>query len=207
MPRCWQCDNTLSDDDLLCPSCEGLQPPRPGRSHFDVLGVKESYFIEASELESRFKALSRVLHPDRFAMAGPRARRFSMEHTTALNDAYRALRNKDTRARYLLERWGRPITEASGRSVQLPFDFMESLMELREGLAESRMEGDEAAVASALGQVKAMGDALDSELDALFAAHEAAEGPEAERLKGEIEGAVHRGRYLDSVLREARSRA
>src|SRR3989449_6996564 len=44
-------------------------------------------------LDERFRALARKLHPDRFARATAQERRYSLEQTTRLNDAYKTLKD------------------------------------------------------------------------------------------------------------------
>lgn len=202
MPACWRCDAAVDATSHFCPACEVLQPPRPGRSHFEALGVAETYRQDPAELDRRFKALSRQLHPDRFAMEEAPVRRLAMEHATALNDAIRTLRDPDRRARYLLERWGRPLSEKSGRNVALPFEFLEEIMELREAITGARRAGDEATLASLLAQVRAQSAALEAQLSARFDAHDAAPPTERGALETEVEQLVHRQRYLMSILGE-----
>ena len=92
MSSCWQCGEAVPEADLFCPACDTLQPPRPGRSHFEVLGIPPRFEVDLVAMERAFKGLSRQLHPDRFALESAAVRRLSMEHATALNDAYRALK-------------------------------------------------------------------------------------------------------------------
>jgi len=86
---CWSCGGGLAAGDALCPSCAKVQPPAPAGASLDkfaLLGLEPS-FDEPPGLDEKFRALSRKLHPDRFARATPRERRYSLEQTTLLNDA------------------------------------------------------------------------------------------------------------------------
>ena len=150
---CWSCGAEVPLDALFCPACESLQPPRPGRDYFRILEVPRSFRQDPATLEAAFKRLSRKLHPDRFATASARERRLSLEHATALNDAWRTLKVPVKRAEYLLGLWGRPIGEEASRSAGLPMEFLEEVMELREAVAEAKFERDEAAKAFHLGRV------------------------------------------------------
>ncbi len=140
-----------------------LQPLPPGTDRFAIFGLPLRYEIDPADLEKRFRQLSWEVHPDRHAQASPRERRIALERTTALNDAYRTLRDPLRRAAYLLELHGLKIEsegsresamaagreagqQARPRIVGLPPEFLEEIMELREGLVEARAEGDEAAV-------------------------------------------------------------
>jgi molecular chaperone HscB len=114
---------------------------------FAVLGFPRSYDLDGRALEESFRALSRKLHPDRFARATPRERRFSLEQTTILNDAYRTLRDPVKRAEHLLALRGVKVAgEERGSSASMPHEFLEQAMEDREKLLEAKMEGGPAAV-------------------------------------------------------------
>ena len=123
-----------------------------------------------------------------------------MEHATALNDAYRTLRDDSLRARYLLELWGRSISEHSGRTAPLPFDFLEEVMEQRERIVEARHGGGD--VGAELAAVRARLAGLTAEAEALFGQHDAAGEAERPQLEARIEQVVHRQKYLQSILSE-----
>jgi len=105
------------------------------------------YELDERALEESFRALSRKLHPDRFARATPRERRFSLEQTTILNDANRTLRDPVKRAEHLLALRGVKVAgEERGSSASMPAEFLEQAMEDREKLLEAKMDGGPAAV-------------------------------------------------------------
>jgi DNA-binding NtrC family response regulator len=62
--------------------------------------------VDTGILEKRFRELSLQLHPDRFAHADARERRMSLEQSSALNQAYRTLRDPERRAFSLLQQEG-----------------------------------------------------------------------------------------------------
>ena len=96
MTPCWSCQTPT--DDLFCPSCGKLQPARP-KDAFAVLGLGAPRFhLEAQAVEKAWRELSRKVHPDRFAKADAKERRFSLEQTTRLNDARKTLKNPVKRA-------------------------------------------------------------------------------------------------------------
>jgi molecular chaperone HscB len=127
-----------------------VQPPPPPRGvvdKFAVLGFPRAYDLEERALEESFRALSRKLHPDRFARATPRERRFSLEQTTILNDAHRTLRDPVKRAEHLLELRGVKVAgEERDSGAKMPQEFLEQAIEDREKLLEAKMEGGPAAV-------------------------------------------------------------
>lgn len=104
---------------------------------FTVLGVPRRFDLDAKALEQRYRDLSRALHPDRHAMAAPAERRLALERSATVNDAFRVLKNPQTRATALLATAGRTVEEHHRAD---PATLME-VMELREAL-ESVRTGD-----------------------------------------------------------------
>ena len=148
---CWSCGAARAPSDALCPACGKVQPPPPPAGVLDkfaVLGLPRAYEVDERGLDEAFRALSRKLHPDRFARATPRERRFSLEQTTILNDAYRTLRDPVKRAEHLLALRGVKVAgEERGGSAAMPQEFLEQALEDREKLLEAKMEGGPEAVA------------------------------------------------------------
>src|SRR2546423_1889728 len=96
---CVECDKEVGDG-LACPACGAVQTPRAGADRFALLGVAPRFDVDERELDARYRELSRKLHPDRFARAPAKARMRSLQAATALNDAYRTLRDPIKRAEY-----------------------------------------------------------------------------------------------------------
>ena len=95
--------------------------------------------------EGAFKQLSRLVHPDRFATADPRARRASLARTVQLNEAWRTLKDPLLRAEYMLRRAGVDVGDGGKGGdddgdatveVAPPPAFLMEILELREELAE-----------------------------------------------------------------------
>jgi molecular chaperone HscB len=142
------------------------------RDHFEVLGVPRRYHLRAAELEERFYARSRALHPDRFAKAPPRERLAAVASTTELNDAYRVLKDDIRRAEYLLRLEGIDIADEKSSSVKADPALLMDMMELNEQLAEARAAGDHAAVAALAREVRARRAAALALVDEKFTAWE-----------------------------------
>jgi molecular chaperone HscB len=104
---------------------------------FALLGLRQEQKLDEAEVDASFRALSRKLHPDRFAKASSRERRFSLEQTTLLNDAYRTLKDPARRAEHLLQLRGvKPMDD-----FKMPPDFLEQALEDREQLLEAKQNG------------------------------------------------------------------
>ena len=126
-----------------------------------------------------------------------------MQHATALNDAYRALKDDGKRARYILALWGRPIDEKSGSATSLPFDFLEEIMDVREAILEAKhSESGADGVSAQLQKVQLRLDGIEAQTADLFRQHESAEPADRKRLEVSIEQSVHQSKYLISILNE-----
>lgn len=174
---CWAC--RAPAEGLFCPGCGAVQPPGD-RDHFTRLGVAPGFALDAADLDRRYFALQRQLHPDRFVKKSPRERAISQSQAASLNAAYEILRDPLSRAVYLLRLQGIDLEPAGGQTISDPVLLMEA-MEMREALAEA---ADDHAVLAIGGQVEADRAAAQAALAKAFAAADlAAARTQALRLK------------------------
>jgi len=145
---CWSCQKAA--EGLFCGACGVVQPPGSA-DHFARLGLARGFGVETAELDRRYFALQRQLHPDRIVKKTPRERAVSQSQAASLNDAYETLRDPLSRAVYLLRLQGIELEPASGQTISDPALLMEA-MEMREALAEA---ADDQAVQAVAAQVEA----------------------------------------------------
>ena len=81
---CWSCQKAAGDG-MLCVHCKAVQLPDPKADCFRVFGIPAAFDVDVADLETRYKEMTKVLHPDRFARADPQARRASLERSVQLN--------------------------------------------------------------------------------------------------------------------------
>ena len=111
------------------------------KSYFALLDLPESYVLDAAELERRYREKSRNWHPDRFSRAPLSERAAVLQRATELNEAYRTLRSDGKRAEYLLKLYGVDLGDESKKPALDP-GFLAEVLELREELADARVERD-----------------------------------------------------------------
>jgi molecular chaperone HscB len=177
-----------------------VQPPAPGTApdRFAVLGLPRSFEVDAGQLDQRFRSLSRKLHPDRFARASAKERRFSLEQTTLLNDAYRRLQDPARRAEHLLELRGvRPLSDTA-----MPEDFLEEAMADREKLLEAKTEGGKDSVEQLAAGIRDKRDAALAEIAGVL--RDPSPGPAVLSRVSEL---LARLRYYARYLDEAAGRS
>ncbi len=140
--QCWNCHSEITPSALLCSRCGKVLPPPAGRTLFDAFGLKPSVDVDVPSLEQAYRERSLQVHPDRFGTAQARERRFALEQSTLLNDAYRTLKDRSARAFYLLKLHGLDLSrEDAGTQKDLPLSFLEEVMQLREALDSHRQRG------------------------------------------------------------------
>jgi molecular chaperone HscB len=124
------------------------------KDYFETFDLPRNLAIDPKDLEKRFYALSRQLHPDLHSRKSPAEREQAEEATATLNDAYRTLRDPVKRAEYLLKLEGFDIGEQTSKDV--PAELLEEVFELNMALEELRA-GD----TDALPQLDAARDRFD----------------------------------------------
>lgn len=194
--RCWNCE-AQTRGQPWCPSCGKLAPRAPGATHFDAFGLKPAVDLDVAALERQYRELSLKLHPDRYAQADARERRLSVEATSALNDAYRTLRDPSRRAFYLLSLHGVDLErdDAGGRRRSLPSEFLEEVLALREEL-----EGADLPRAQAL--ARTIGERMRATLDEAQGALRTVLGGGGEQALAQAADALGRVRYFQRFLEE-----
>jgi molecular chaperone HscB len=105
---------------------------------FSFLDLPRKLNIDMARLDERYRTLSRQFHPDFFYNATPAERRLSLERSSYLNDAYRALRDPIRRIEYLLKIEGLAPRNEQEASRQVPPALLEEVFALNEELDEVR---------------------------------------------------------------------
>ena len=113
-------------------------------SAFELFGLEPAFALDAEALERSYREIQARVHPDRFARAGDAERRASLQWTTRVNEAYRALRDPLRRASHLLELHG--VDVAFETNTAMPPEFLMQQMELRESLEEAVGKKDAASL-------------------------------------------------------------
>ena len=128
-----------------------------GADHFALFGVPARFEVDEALLASRYRELQSATHPDRFANASAAERRWSLQASGRVNDAWRTLTRPLARATYLLSLHGVDVDAET--DTRMDPAFLMEQMELREALEEIPGAGDPFAAADAasvrLGRMRA----------------------------------------------------
>jgi molecular chaperone HscB len=167
--------------------------------YYQLLGIPRSLNISLDELQKRYYELSRQLHPDRFMQKPEAEQQRALDMSSALNDAYRTLKDPVKRAQYLLSQEGFDIGEQ--RSKDVPPELLEEVFELNMALEEMR-SGDDSArpqLEAAEKTFTGMLAGVDQQLEALFGKYD--QTPSRETL-AEIRGVLNRRKYILNLVGE-----
>jgi molecular chaperone HscB len=195
-------------------------------TYFEIFSLPAHLVIDLPALEKSFYALSRRLHPDRFASKSPDEQAAALAESSRLNDAYRTLKDPIARTEYLLKLEGVEMEEQSKSATEaarasgtakkqvVPEDLLEEAFELNMQLEEMRaakkMGDDDPQLRSDLLAAKADFDArmsaTQAELESLWAKWDAAFDAGDASMKATARDAMvallNRRSYLRNLVRD-----
>jgi molecular chaperone HscB len=167
--------------------------------YYELLGVPRSLNLSLDALQQRYYELSRQLHPDRFMQKPEAERQRALDMSSALNDAYRTLKDPIRRTQYLLTLEGFDIGEQ--RCKDVPPELLEEVFELNMALEEMR-GGDDSARPQLEQAEKNFSNMLaesDQELAVLFAQYD---GAQSRDVLSQIRNLLNRRKYILNLVSE-----
>jgi len=195
-------------------------------TYFEIFSLPAHMVIDLPALGKGFYALSRKLHPDRFASKSPAEQAAALTESSRLNDAYRTLKDPIARTEYLLKLEGVELEEQSKSATEaaraagtakkqiVPEDMLEEAFELNMQLEEMRaakkMGEDDPQLRSDLLAAKAGFDtrmaATQAELESLWAkwdaALDASDAPAKLAIRDAMVALLNRRSYLRNLVRD-----
>jgi molecular chaperone HscB len=144
--ECRSCGAGAPVDEHFCPQCSRILALGRHGDYFTFFGLPRRLGIDPADLERRFRELSRKFHPDYYYNAPPSERLASLERSSYLNDAYRALRSPVARIEHLLAIEGLPSPRqesvtaggTAAGAAKVPPALLEEVFALNEELDEIR---------------------------------------------------------------------
>jgi molecular chaperone HscB len=178
---CKHCGAGAPVDVHFCPRCDRILTLGRHGDYFTFFGLRRRLRLDMKDLDHRFRALSRLFHPDYFHNGTTTERLASLERSSYLNDAFRTLRDPMARLEYLLKLEGFTPKESRDATTKVPQGLLEEVFELNEELEaiqDMRAEGASASAISlrlhaARQPIEANLARHEEQLDALMTAHDA----------------------------------
>ena len=106
-------------------------------NHFDMFGISKNYNVNKNTLETTYKGIQKIIHPDKFAIDLDNAKINSDFLSSYVNEAYTTLRDDYERSLYMLLLEGIEIKEDD--KIKNLKD-LETIMELNEKIDEGTSE-------------------------------------------------------------------
>jgi molecular chaperone HscB len=195
---CWRCGARRASA-VTCAACEAPQALAPDADLFAVLGLPRRLVIDRDDLEQRYLAASRAVHPDRHQTGDERTRQLSLVASAAVNRAYRTLRDPIARGRYWLELHGESLGRDNNR---VPPELAELVFETQEALESFRQSGtDRAAIERTHAELDARVRDLVGELGERYAAWDAGD-PAAAPALAELKRRLSDVAYLETLVED-----
>jgi molecular chaperone HscB len=194
--------------------------------YFEFFNLPRKLTLDVAALEKQFYALSRKLHPDRFASKPVAEQEAALAASSQLNDAYRTLKDPILRTQYLLKLEGVELEEQSKAATDaarasgiekkqvVPPELLEEVFELNMQLQEMRaakqMGEDEPELRRDLMTAKDAFDAkmveTQAELERLWTAWDAAVDAGDEAARARVRDAMvtllNKRSYLRNLVRD-----
>lgn len=137
--KCRECKHTMSTP-VVCDYCQALNPVPTMADHFTLLGLPRQFALDDEVLRDKFLALNRHAHPDFHGAESGDVQQLSLRISSAVNDAYRTLKDPSTRAAYLLELLG---GKNSAQDKSVPEGFLGTILMMQEELADAKAAGQQ----------------------------------------------------------------
>ena len=102
---------------------------------FELFDIPVQFTQDMAAMQTRWQALQREAHPDRFAAQAGAAQRVAMQWSVRINEAWARLKDPLKRAAYLCELHGAPIQAEN--NTAMPGAFLVQQMEWREALDDA----------------------------------------------------------------------
>jgi molecular chaperone HscB len=194
---CWRCGAPAGV--LACETCAVPQALAPDVDRFAILGLPRRLTVDTADLEHRWLAASRAVHPDRHQTADERTRMLSLAASAAVNQAYRTLRDPVARGRYWLELHRVPIGRDNNKVppalAELVFETQEALEDYRNGGASR--DGVSATHATLDARLQGLVDELAGRYSAWDAAN-----PASPAVLDELKTRLSEIAYLDTLVED-----
>ncbi|KER11088.1 MAG: hypothetical protein HY22_00420 [[Candidatus Thermochlorobacteriaceae] bacterium GBChlB] len=172
------------------------------KNYYDLFGLSEKLNIDAKDLQKRFYALSKAVHPDFHQTATGAEQAASLDASSELNQAFLTLKDRDKRLTYVITQYLGDLTDAEKK--QTPPELLMQLMEIREKLEAFKHGKDDALKSDLAGDSDALQHtqrSIDQAIDDLMTKFDATEAPDAKRQTlAEIRKLMLRKNYLRSLI-------
>lgn len=106
-------------------------------NYFELFEIPIGFDIDRAALTKQFYVLSKQYHPDKFSLNNTKEQLAAETKSAEINQAYKVLKNKDTRLKYILDLLDQGLGSAK---ENLPQEFLMEMMEINEAIMDYKMD-------------------------------------------------------------------
>ncbi|MFC3874549.1 Fe-S protein assembly co-chaperone HscB [Neisseria musculi] len=158
--------------------------------YFTLFELEPAFDIDIEALEQTYRSLAARFHPDKYASASIFEQKQAVMMASAVNEAYRVLKNPTERAAYLLLQHG--IEADAPEHTAFAPEFLMQQMQWRETLEEARACSNSAVLAELDGEIASGQLNLQQHLRTAF----------LKQSYDEAASLVRQSRFLDKLRQE-----
>jgi molecular chaperone HscB len=190
--RCSTCE-VLTQAPLACTDCHSLLAHVEGANYFELFGLPRSYALDLGELSRKYLAISRNIHPDKFATQDDQMQSFALRMSAAVNKGYEVLGDPFQRAEYLLELSG---GKSAAHDKRVPPELLNRVMILREEIEEAKEAEDAGTLAALKANVTRQRDAVQERIEELCAGL----GESGQDVRDDLRLNLNSMKYLENLV-------
>jgi len=198
---CMNCGKPAAGQ-LACAGCGVVRSAEPEPDFFALFGLPRALAVDTADLERRYYALSRELHPDLFHDRSPAEQVASLRTTALVTRGYRTLKDPVERGLYWLSLHGESLGRANERVppelAALVFEVQEKLEELRVARGAGRGGAESAELRDVRGELRVRLHGFEEQLGEMYqrnGADHAATLVEIKRILSELH-------YVRTLIRD-----
>lgn len=137
--------------------------------YFEWFQLPEGFYIDEEALRKQYLQNSRRFHPDFHSLSEAAEQAEALEKSTLNNEAYKTLKDFDSRMRYILEKHG---LLGDSDTQDLPQSFLMEMMDVNEQLMELEIEADNEKLEATQQEVNQNQAALLQEIEPILKAYD-----------------------------------
>ena len=161
-------------------------------NYFEFFGLPVQFSIDLTQLRNRYLENSRSFHPDQYSLADDDKQMEMLEKSSLNNEAYKVLKDEDSRIKYALQLEG-ALGEEGTESI--PQEFLMEMMEINEELMEIEMEPDPIKVVDIQDQIQEREAIMKSEIETILKDYHS-DHPEKSSFLEKVKDYYLKRRYL-----------
>lgn len=164
-------------------------------NYFELFELPMSFEVDKKTLTSNYYALNKKYHPDNFSQASAAEQSQALSQSSEINKAYKTLKKKQSRIKYVLESCGVSFEEGKEK---MPQEFLMEMMDINEAIMDYKMDPSDAGKTHIENSIRSFEEELEADVQVAMSALDLSEPDEA--LLGAVKEYYLKSKYLKRLL-------